>query len=84
MKSAEKMINSFRKQELASLRGSGSAEEFDNLCYCLTEMVELLDGLESKKEKKAKKEEKRSQDENEGLNMRQAAMEGLPKKETST
>jgi hypothetical protein len=62
IKASDKMINTFRKQELASLRGSGNAEEFDDLCKCLTEIVELLDGLENKKEEKLKNEQKRCKD----------------------
>ena len=40
----DKMLESFKKQELESLRGSGEEEDFDELCQLLTDIQELKDG----------------------------------------
>lgn len=68
------LLTKFSKDELASLKASGSAEEFDERRRLLTELSEMRMEADNTKERKRKRELEK---ENMGIVVREAAMQRL-------
>jgi hypothetical protein len=75
------LMKKFRADEMASLRASGTEEDYDEREQLLTELKDILDELKHEKENKKDSERKKEKEqESQGKELRVNAMQGLLKR----